>query len=136
MCVLSLWACMCLIIRMCIQVDSLSKALSFSQHENLKLKTEIAKVHICPTTNSVYTVCRYGIYIAQLRLQYNVYVFSVMLQAQLSGLAPLVVPKRLLHRGRGEKGDGEGESGEFNQTDLEKTLAKDAANILRVGGGE
>ena len=53
MCVLSIWACMCVIIRMCIQVDSLSKALSFSQHENLKLKTEIAKVHICPTTNSV-----------------------------------------------------------------------------------
>ena len=53
MCVLSIWGCMCVIIRMCIQVDSLSKALSFSQHENLKLKTEIAKVHICPTTNSV-----------------------------------------------------------------------------------
>ena len=73
-----------------------------------------------------------GIHITHLRLQY---VFSVMLQAQLSGLAPLVVPKRLLHRGRGEKGDGEGESGEFNQTDLEKTLAKDTANLLRVGGG-
>ena len=28
----------------CVQVDSLSKALSFSQQENLQLKTQIAKV--------------------------------------------------------------------------------------------
>ena len=29
-----------------VQVDSLSKALSFSQHENLALKAQIAKVRI------------------------------------------------------------------------------------------
>ena len=45
-----------------------------------------------------------------------------------------MVPKRLLHRGRGEKGDREGEveGSELNQTDQEKTIAKDAANLLQV----
>ena len=66
-------------------------------------------------------------------------------QAKLRGLAPLVVPKRLIHRGsrksRQEEGGGEGGEGEgegvgvgveLNQTDQEKSLAKDTANLLEV----
>ena len=67
-------------------------------------------------------------------------VYTLLLQAQLSGLAPLVVPKRLLHRGRGDRGGGgkEGEGGggggvELNQTDQEKTVAKNTASLLQVG---
>ena len=61
-----------------------------------------------------------------------------LLQAQLGGLAPLVIPKRLLQsRGREDKGGAtEGEGREPNQTDQEKTLAKDTANLLQVGPPE
>ena len=64
-------------------------------------------------------------------------------QAKLRGLAPLVVPKRLIHRGsrksrqeegggEGGEGEGEGVGVELNQTDQEKSLAKDTANLLEV----
>lgn len=53
-------------------------------------------------------------------------------------LAPLVVPKRLVHRGgkKTDKSEGEGEGevegGQLNQTDQEKGVAKDTANLLEV----
>ena len=57
----------------------------------------------------------------------------LLLQAQLSGLGPLVVPKRLLHRGKSDREGGkEGESGELNLTDQEKAVTKDTTNLLQV----
>lgn len=57
----------------------------------------------------------------------------LLLQAQLSGLGPLVVPKRLLHRGKGDREGGkEGESGELNLTDQEKAVTKDTTILLQV----
>lgn len=58
-------------------------------------------------------------------------------QAQLDVLSPLVVPKRLVHGGwkktdKSEE-DGEGEAGQLNQTDQEKSVAKDTASLLEVG---
>ena len=111
-------------------MDSLTKALSFSQYENLKLKTEIAKV----SQDTCILVYLYMCHMILCSLTLP------PLQAQLSGLAPLAVPKRLVHRGwrRADKGEGkgegvgEGEGHELNQTDQEKSIVKDTANILEV----
>ena len=67
---------------------------------------------------------------------YNLCVVYLLLhsQAQLNGLPPLVVPKRLVHRGwRKSEGEGEGEGGKLNQTDQQKSIAKDTVNLLEVG---
>ena len=71
--------------------------------------------------------------------------FSFHVQAQLLHLPPLVVPKRLIHKGwrtgrREEEEEGEGEgkgkeeggSSQANQTDQEKSVAKETANLLEV----
>lgn len=49
----------------------------------------------------------------------------------MSVLAPLVVPKRLVHRGWKKTDKSEGEV-ELNQTDQEKGVAKETANLLEV----
>lgn len=67
------------------------------------------------------------------------YMFFLDSQTQLNDLSPLVVPKRLVHRGwkktgkSEEDGEGEAEAGQLNQTDQEKSVAKDSAGLLEVG---
>ena len=60
-------------------------------------------------------------------------------QSQLNSLPPLSVPKRLIHKWRGEGRGGEGrrqeeeEGGEIaNQTDQEKSVVKETATLLEV----
>ena len=63
------------------------------------------------------------------------YTYHVDLQAQLSGLPPLVVPKRLVHRGQRKTGGGtggEGDSEELNRTDQEKSVVKNTVKLLEV----
>ena len=55
-------------------------------------------------------------------------------QAQLSSLRPLKVPKKLLlvKRRRSEGGEGGGAGDEANQTDLEKSVMKRTASLIKV----
>lgn len=67
------------------------------------------------------------------------YIFFLHSQTQLNNLSPLVVPKRLVQGGwkktdkSEEGGEGEAEAGQMNQTDQEKSVAKDTASLLEVG---
>lgn len=49
-------------------------------------------------------------------------------QAQLTSLPPLSVPQRLIHARRDEEGEGEN----ANQTDQEKSVMKETANLMEV----
>ena len=77
------------------------------------------------------------------KYNYTCICLSLSLQSQLSSLPPLVIPKHLVRTGwrktekkkeeEGEReGEGEGEGRTLNQTDQEKSIAKETANLLEV----
>ena len=101
-----------------LQIESLKKALGFSQHDNFKLKAQIAKVSAaaCIIVTLGYTLPTKTFTSLQ-----------PSLQAQLNSLPPLHVPKRLIHKRR-EDDDKDGD----NQTDQEKSVLKRTAALIEV----
>lgn len=98
----------------------------------MKLKTEIAKVRERGRQRGRERHRERG------RQRERQTLVSHTLQAQLSSLPPLVVPKRLVHKEwrteerEEEERVREGEGVEVNQTDQEKSVVKETANLLEV----
>ena len=108
---------------MCLQVESLHKALGFSINENFRLKVQIAKVS----------------YVATYMYRNPPYITAPLPQAQLNSLTPLKVPGQLLVKQRAQssggvepEGQSEGSESIKNQTDHEKTVVKRTASLIEV----